>query len=490
MGQAPRRAAKRAASPKPAVAQPTPQAAPSPVLPPREHFTPTALAQVNGQTITTADIDSQAAQEFETLEERIAEAQREALELQINSLLFDAEARRRRLSSQQLYELEVSSRINEPTEAEITNFLSENGGLEDRNVNRDRIIGYLRSQRETRLADELVKRLRTTNPVIMGTDLNTTGLAPSAVLATVSGRTITAAMLAERMKPVIYKLRLGAYEITRDAVNKTANDLLLLAEASRRNVPPEGIVRAEVTDKIRAPTDAEVVRFYNENKARIDADLDAVRNQIAAYLQEQDERRLQSELAERLRKGANIRLLISEPAPPSQTISVDDDPVQGNPSAAVTIVEFTDFQCPACAAMQPVIEEALRAYGARVKLVVRDFPLPIHANARKAAEAANAAHAQGKFFEFTTLLFKRQSALDVASLKKYASEIGLDRVAFDAALDKGTYAAEVGHDIEDGQMYGVESTPTIYVNGVLLRTLTAEALKAAIDEALKLKPNR
>jgi protein-disulfide isomerase len=201
-------------------------------------------------------------------------------------------------------------------------------------------------------------------------------------------------------------------------------------------------------------------------------------------LQEQDRQRLETAMAERLRKGANIRLLISEPEPPLQSISMDDDPALGAATAPVTIVEFTDFQCPACAAMQPVIEEVLKSYGNRVRLVVRDFPLLQHTNARKAAEAANAANAQGKFFEYAALLFKRQNALDVPSLKKYASELGLDRVRFDAALDSGRFAAEIKHDIDDGQIYGVESTPTIFVNGITLRELSGEALRAAIERIL------
>jgi protein-disulfide isomerase len=134
--------------------------------------------------------------------------------------------------------------------------------------------------------------------------------------------------------------------------------------------------------------------------------------------------------------------------------------------------------------MYPVIEEALKPYGTRVRFVVRDFPLPMHEHALKAAEAANAARAQGKFFEYMHLLFTRQDALDVTSLKKYASELGLDRARFDAELDGGKYAAEVQHDIQDGELYGVESTPTIFVNGVRLNDLTAEGLRAMIDRAL------
>ena len=108
----------------------------------------------------------------------------------------------------------------------------------------------------------------------------------------------------------------------------------------------------------------------------------------------------------------------------------------------------------------------------------------MHPNARKAAEAANAAHAQGKFFEYVALLLKRQNALDVSSLKKYASELGLDRVRFDAALDGGKYAAEVKHDMDDGELYGIDSTPAIFINGIALREMSGEALRALIDRGL------
>ena len=133
--------------------------------------------------------------------------------------------------------------------------------------------------------------------------------------------------------------------------------------------------------------------------------------------------------------------------------------------------------------MHPVLEEVLKSYGNKVRFVVRDFPLDQHENARKAAEAANAAHAQGKFFEYAALLFKNQKALEVASLKKYASDFGLNRARFDAELDRGVYAAEVKKDLEDGEIYGIGSTPTIFINGVQLRILNAEGLREAIDRA-------
>ena len=99
------------------------------------------------------------------------------------------------------------------------------------------------------------------------------------------------------------------------------------------------------------------------------------------------------------------------------------------------------------------------------------------------AEAAGAANAQGKFFEYIALLYQNQTALDVPSLKKYATTVGLNRVRFDRELDGGMYAAEVRHDIADGEKYGIRSTPTIFINGVRLRNVTPEGLHAAMERA-------
>ena len=488
VAQTPRkRPTRRSVPPKPA-AQPSP--IPEPVsqpVPPRQPRTPTPLAIVNGQTITTSNIDLGSMEDVQSLEDQIALAPRQILEIQINTELLKVEARKRRLTPQQLVELEVIKRIVNPTEAEIQAFIQVNKdqlGETDPAKLRTDVIAMMRTSREEKLTEDFVRRLRAANPVIMGVDINTPNLNQSAVVATVAGTPITAGIIAERLTPVVYKLRLNAYEIQKAALDRTINDLLLIAESNKTNIPPEEIVRKEVTEKAKPPTDADVAKFYSDNKSRINGDFSSVRNQIAGYLMEEERRKLEKSLSERLRKSSDVRILLSEPQPPVQLISADDDPSRGPSNAPVTIIEFTDFQCPACAAMHPVLEDVLKSYGNQVRLVVRDFPLRTHTNARKAAEAANAAHAQGKFFEYASLLFKNQNALDVPSLKKYATELGLDRKTFDAALDSGKYASEVKHDIDDGEIYGVDSTPTIFINGLKLRTLGGEALRSAIDKAL------
>lgn len=487
--QTPRRRGTGRPSPKPAVTQP-PTTAPQPAATPAQVAAPkppVLLAIVNGQNLTTADIDPRARQLADTLDQRIADTRNQILEMEINTLLLASEANRRRQTPQQFYDFEVTRKIADPSAAEITKFMAENRvevGPADAAAARQQVIEYLRSEREAAISAALVKRLRTTTPVVKGAPLTGANQPASTVLATVRGVAITAGTINERLKPIVYNLRISTYRPQREALDQTIDDMLLLAEANRRGVGPEEIVRTEISDKLRPPTEDEIAKFYNDNKASFKGDLNSARNQIAAYLQEQNRFRLDAALSTLLRKGANIRILLSEPAAPAQAVSVDDDPSRGPATAAVTIVEFTDFQCPSCAAMHPVLEEVLKTYGTKVRFVVRDFPLAMHADARKAAEAANAAHAQGKFFEYATLLFKNQKALGVPSLKKYATELGLDRVRFDAALDSGKFAAEVKHDIAQGELYGVGVTPTIFINGVMLTELTSDALRAAIDRAL------
>ena len=482
-------ARRRGTTPKPTtqpalsqpVAQPTPTNQPA-----RPPAAPVALVVVNGQTVTTADLEPNLRQELEHVDDKIAEARRGVLDLQINTALLDLEAKKRHIDTHRLYELEVSNRIPTFTPAQIKKFIDENraqfDGV-DPNVANQQVAAYLHDEAESKLADDLVNRLRKTYPVVMGVDINSSNLNAGSVVVTVAGQPITAALMLERLKPIIYNIKIDAYEITKQRVNRLVDDMLLLDEAKRRQIGPEEIIRAEISDKVKTPTEEEVAKFYSENKARISGDLNTVRNQVVTYLQNESRDRLEKDLSARLRKGADIRWILTEPAQPVQNISVDDDPSRGDANAPVTIVEFTDFQCPACAAMHPVLEEVLKSYGNKVRFVVRDFPLNQHENARKAAEAANAANAQGKFFEYIAVLFKNQKALDVPSLKKYASELGLDRVKFDAALDRGTYAAEVTKDVSDGEVYGVGSTPTIFVNGVQLRVLSADGLRAAIDRA-------
>lgn len=449
-----------------------------------------ALAVVNDRTIALNELDPQVQQLVGNLDNDIAAMRRAVLQDQINELLFEAEAKKRGISVERLLDLEVERRIVAPTAEEIQSIYEANRaqfGAADFNTARARIIDYLRQQSAQKHAADFVSRLVKRHAVVLGTDVNSAKLGPETVLATVAGRALKAGPILERLKPLIYDLRMRAFEATKNAVEQMIYSQLVLEHARRQGVGPEVIIRNEITNKLKSPTEEEIARFYEENKSRIHTDLEAARPLIINYLEQQQQLKLERALSDKLRAGINVRIMLTEPEAPVLAVSADDDPSRGDISAPVTVVIFTDFQCPSCAANHPLIEEAIKPYGKSVRLVVRDFPLEMHEHARKAAEAANAAHAQGKFFEYAELLFKNQKALDVASLKKYASQLGLNRARFDAALDSGQYAAEVEHDVADGEQYGVRATPSVYVNGVLVRNLSDETLREAIDRALARK---
>jgi len=154
---------------------------------------------------------------------------------------------------------------------------------------------------------------------------------------------------------------------------------------------------------------------------------------------------------------------------PRVEVSVDDDPARGDPSAPVTMIEFSDFECPFCARFfeqtLPTIEERYVATG-KVRFVYRDFPIPaLHAHALKAAEAGGCANEQGKFWELHNKIFENQATMTVADLKRYAGEVGLTQTTFDACLDSGKYASEVEKDVKDGEAAGVRGTPGFFING-------------------------
>jgi protein-disulfide isomerase len=268
-------------------------------------------------------------------------------------------------------------------------------------------------------------------------------------------------------------------------VELKVNDLLLGQEAQRRGVTQRALLDAEITSKLPAVTEADAQRFYDENKERIEGDFARTKEQITQYLREVAERKTLTDFAARMRAAGQVQTFLAAPAAPVYRIATDNQPSKGNPASRVTVVEFTDFQCPSCAATHPVIERIAAEYGDRVHFVVRDYPLSQHPDAQKAAEAAEAAREQGKYWEYVALLYQNQSALAADKLKEYASRLGLDRAKFDAALDSGRFAEGVRRDVQDGERAGVAGTPTIFVNGTRVERASYDVLKAAIETALK-----
>jgi len=417
----------------------------------------------------------------------IREARERAVDARVASMLIAAEAKKHGKSPNDIIAAEIDSNVAAPSEQEIRATYNANkdqlGGADLETVRPD-LVNYLRNQQKQTLYGGLVNRLKMTNVVSKSADVNAENLAPGAVLVSVNGDPLRVDSINERMKTYSYKMQLRIYSIRKDILDRRINDLLIVAEANKRKIGPEEIVRTEITDKVKPPTEAEIAKFYEQNKASIKGDLASARAPIADYLQQQQQEQLEVALANKLRTGGTLKILLREPQAPVISVNLGTGASRGDVNSPVTVVEFTDFQCSACGGMYPIVEEVLKSYGPRVHFVIRNFPLTtIHPNAYNAAQAAEAAKAQGKFWEYIDVLFKNQTTLDRDSLKKYATQVGLDRKQFDADFDSGKYEPIVRHDLEEGEGYGIEATPTIFINGIMLTDFSGEGLRAAIEKA-------
>lgn len=450
---------------------------------------PDVLAVVNGIKISKQDISPEVQRRIAELQQQVVEARQRELDLQINSILLEAEAKKRGLSSTKIIETEVVAKTPEPTEAEAQTFYDQNKSRiqgEFKDVKSD-IIGYLREQRQNEQAKKLSDSLRDAAQVKKLVEIATppaTAADRARVFATVNGRNITSGDIEDSLRPLIYVVQEEAYRLQSQDVELKLNDILLEQEAQKRKVTTRSLLETEVNAKVPTITEAEAQKFYNDNKERIGGDFAQMKYQIIQYLQERENQKATLAFAEQLRRGAQIQTFLTPPEQPVYTIATDDQPTRGNPAAKVTVVEFTDYQCPSCAQTHPVIDRLADEYRDRIKLVIRDFPLSQHENAVKAAEAAEAARAQGKYWEYVALLFRNQSALQVDKLKEYATQLGLDRAKFDAALDGNLFVDKVRRDMIDGQRLGVNGTPTIFINGRRITDRSYEGMKATIEAAL------
>jgi protein-disulfide isomerase len=456
---------------------------------------PAVLAVVNGVKLTPKDLGQQTRERVAELQRQVIDARRAELDLQINSLLLEAEAKRRGVTTTKLLEDEVIAKAPEATEAEALAFFNQNkarieaqaGGPVEFKLVRENIAALLRAERRQQLAAKLSERLRAA-AVVKVLVKEATPPANEAerarVFATVNGREITSAGVEDSLRALVYGVQEEVYRLRQRELDLKINDTLLTHEAQKRQVTTRALLEAEVDSKAAAVTEAQALEFYNQNRERIEGDFAKTKGQIIRYLGEAEGRRLMVAFAERLRKEAGVQTFLAAPVSPVFQIATDDQPAKGDAKAAVTIVEFTDFQCPSCAQVQPVLDRLVEEFGGRVRLVARDYPLPQHAEAFKAAEAAEAAREQGKYWEYTAKLFGNQSALGVDSLKRYATELGLDRAKFDAALDGARFTAQVRRDLLDGQRVGVNGTPSLFVNGRRVSDRSYAGLKAAVEAAL------
>lgn len=304
--------------------------------------------------------------------------------------------------------------------------------------------------------------------------------AASAVAATVDGHSIAMHEVELAAAIPLYQLDQQRSQLLHQALQQKIEDLLLNAEASRKGISVSQLLNdaAQSESTARLANLPPPVRRLNSSASRKDLNRESEEDL-------QTQARIRQALLISLRRKADIHITMTPPKPPILSVSTDDDPTIGPADAPVTIVEFSDFQCSYCRKSVEVLKELRRDYSEKIRLVYRDYPGPNHPYAAQAAQAAQCAGDQGKFWAYHDLLFARQMPGTGWDFSELAKELDMSPDAFAACINTGRYREEVAKDLQDGLTLGITSTPTFFVNGrPLIGARPAADFKALIDAVL------
>lgn len=311
---------------------------------------------------------------------------------------------------------------------------------------------------------------------------------PDAVVAEVGGRKITLKELDARWKEMDpgeqARVTQMIYQNRRNVLDQMVGDLLIENAAKAAGQSAEQYLDQETAKRAKEPTDAEVQQFFEQNKDRAPGrTLEQLKGPITQFLKGQREQQARAQLVDELtKKNTSVKLTLEPPR--TDVALVSHDPARGPATAPITIVEFSDYQCPYCSRVTPTLDRLRAAYPDKIRFIFKDFPLPNHPLAPKAAEAAHCASEQNKYWEMHDRLFSTQQ-IELTALKQHAGALSLDQAKFDQCLDSGKFASMVKEDMDLGAKLGVQSTPTLYVNGrPVIGAQPYEYFVAVIEEEL------
>ncbi len=312
---------------------------------------------------------------------------------------------------------------------------------------------------------------------------------PREIVANVDGETISAQDLREAAGAMLARLEDETYRIKQQKLQSLIEDKLLAHEARRRHVPLESLIDTEITSKVAAVTPQEIDALYEMYEKRWQKPESEVAGQLSSLLLEQKIKVRRHEFAQTLQANAKVSVYLDQPTPVRAVVGVDG-PSRGPAGAAVTIVEFEDFQCPFCKRAQETVEQVLARYKDQVRMVHRDLPLrTLHPASWKAHEAGRCAEEQGKFWEYRALLYTNPAAISPEQLNDYASEAGLDVSDFRKCLDSEKFNKVVQRDEDEANRLGIQSTPSFFINGRLLSGAQPESEFIRIIEDELRKPH-
>jgi protein-disulfide isomerase len=279
------------------------------------------------------------------------------------------------------------------------------------------------------------------------------------VIARVGGDSLTMADLQQHEGGKLLQAQYQYYLTERKALEDLIDNQLLAAEARRRNISLDQLLTTDVYKDVKDPTEDQLEVYYEGLDTQ--EPYSAVREDVLNHIRELRRTKARAAFVENLRQQAHINVMLM---PPSADLNLGQTYENGNPGAPVVLVEFADYECPYCQRVNPQIQQLKKEFGDKLTVAFKDFPLPMHHSAEKAAEAARCAGEQGKYWEYHDVLFYSKQ-LEVDDLKEHARVLKLDGDKFDTCLDSGREAAAVQKDLDEGKQLGLTGTPSFFVNG-------------------------
>ncbi len=288
-------------------------------------------------------------------------------------------------------------------------------------------------------------------------------LAQGEVVATVNGTPIYASELPIQAK--LTALKRQEYDAKVQAARELAAKKIVEKAAQAKGQTVDEFLEAEVDSKVKEPTEDELRGFYLAKQNDFGGTFESAHDQVRQSYRNLELQQLRQSLGQQVFKDADIRIVL---APPRSEIDFGSGPQRGASKAPVTIVEFSDFQCPYCKGALPVLKQVTEKYGDQVQFLFKDFPLSdIHPQAQAAAEAAHCAEEQGRFWEYHDGLFALAPNFDAAHFVALAAQVGVkDMTGFQTCVESRKYKSRVEQDASLGQTLGVDGTPMFFINGI------------------------
>jgi protein-disulfide isomerase len=303
----------------------------------------------------------------------------------------------------------------------------------------------------------------------------------TAVVAEVGGQKLTRAELEEKQSAKLLQARYQYYLAEREALDQLIEAQLLEMQARREQLSVEQLLQRDVISQVKDPTEDQVQVFYEG--LRTEEPFDTAREKIVATIRQIRLTKARAAYIASLRGQTDVRVAL---IPPDIEVAFDKSVRRGPQNAPVLVVEFADYQCPYCQALHPELKKLEAEFGDKIAFVFKDFPLPMHASAQKAAEAARCAGAQGRFWDFQDLLFKNGRQLEVVQLREHARTLGLDEARFNRCLDSSEQRAAVQEDLTLAQRLGLTGTPSLFINGHFLSgAVKYSTLREIVEQQLE-----